>query len=61
VCKERLNLVLINNFRKDKMFTDMLFEIWENETKQVVFEEANLVRKKRVSATESLATKDQDK
>ena len=33
-CKEKLNQVFINQFKKDKMFNDLLFKICETETKQ---------------------------
>ena len=43
-CKEKLNFVFINQFKKDKLFTDLLFEICKSETYQQFLERAHFIR-----------------
>ena len=45
-CKEKLNFVFINQFKKDKMFNNLLFEICKTETHQQFLERAHFIRPK---------------
>ena len=43
-CKEKLNAVFINQFKKDKLFNDMLFEISKTEFKEKYLESAQFIK-----------------
>jgi hypothetical protein len=44
-CKDKLNFVLVNQFKKDKKFNDLLLEICKTETQQQFFERAEFIKK----------------
>ena len=55
-CKDRLNHVFINQFKKDKMFNDLLFKICETETKQQFLERAQFIKPSFVKENKSNGT-----